>query len=112
MIDWQRVQDLKREIGADAFGEVVPLFLAELEEVLSALQSATTAHDLKSALHALKGNALNLGFTDLAQLCQTLESRAEQDETDLPLPEVYTVLDRSRAAFLAELDTLGSAPRS
>jgi hypothetical protein len=30
MIDWDRVQELRDEIGAEAFGEVVELFLEEV----------------------------------------------------------------------------------
>ena len=38
MIDWARVRELKDEVGADAFDEVVELFLEEVEEVIVRLQ--------------------------------------------------------------------------
>jgi HPt (histidine-containing phosphotransfer) domain-containing protein len=112
MIDWQRVQDLKREIGAEVFGEVVPVFLTETDEGVARLKESATAQEMKHALHALKGNALNLGFTELARLCQTLEIRAEAGETDLPLSEVYDLLSRSRISFLANLGDMGNGPLS
>ncbi|NEX47303.1 hypothetical protein G3572_13895 [Rhodobacter sp. ETT8] len=106
MIDWQRVRDLRQEIGAEVFDQVVPLFLTEADEAVARLRVARTAPELRDALHALKGNALNLGFTDLARQCQTLETRAEAGETDLPLAEIYVTLHRSRALFLVNLPDL------
>lgn len=109
MIEWQRVKELRHEIGAEAFDQVIVLFLAELDETEAQLQAATTAPELRHTLHTLKGIGLNLGFTEVAHLCQTLETRAEQGETDLPLARVSAVLAQSRAAFVKDLPALGSA---
>lgn len=37
MIDWERVAELQSEIGADGFGEVLELFLDEVEGVVMRL---------------------------------------------------------------------------
>ena len=37
MIDWPRVKELREEVGAEGFGEVVDLFIEEVEEVISKL---------------------------------------------------------------------------
>ena len=103
MIDWQRIEDLKQEIGAEDFAEVVALFLEEADEVVARLPQATTAKVMESDLHFLKGSALNLGFTDLAQICQSGERRAAAGETDLPLEQVQTVYATSRSTFLGKL---------
>lgn len=67
LIDWQRVDDLATEIGADAVIEVVTMFLEETDEVMARLGETTpTTEDY----HFLKGSALNLGLSDLATLCQ------------------------------------------
>lgn len=67
LIDWQRVDDLASEIGADAVVEVVTMFLEETDEVIARLSAASpSAEDY----HFLKGSALNLGLSDLATLCQ------------------------------------------
>ena len=40
MIDWSRVHELVDEIGAEDFGEVVELFLAEVETAIDLLGGA------------------------------------------------------------------------
>jgi HPt (histidine-containing phosphotransfer) domain-containing protein len=58
---------------------------------------------MESDLHFLKGSALNLGFSDLASLCQTEERRAAQGATDVPLDRVRDVYLASREVFLRDL---------
>ena len=103
MIDWQRIRDLKQEIGAGSFDKVVVLFLGEADAATDQLLAATTPPDMKRDLHALKGLALNLGFVDLAQLCQIYETRAAEGDTDLPLAKFQTVYAASRTEFLSNL---------
>jgi HPt (histidine-containing phosphotransfer) domain-containing protein len=76
MIDWVRVSDLRSEIGDDSFAEVIDLFLEETDEVISRLLSGTKAANVGNDLHFLKGSALNLGFSELAALCQDGERQA------------------------------------
>lgn len=99
MIDWQTANELKQAIGAEIFDEVVTVFFKESESTLNRLMAATTADAMKSELHFMKGSALNLGFSDLAQLCQGLETRAEGGDADLPLAQVQTVYHASREEF-------------
>jgi histidine phosphotransfer protein HptB len=74
LTDWQRVDDLASEIGADAMVEVVTMFLEETDEVMARLSTTTpTTEDY----HFLKGSALNLGLTDLATLCQLGEQETK-----------------------------------
>jgi histidine phosphotransfer protein HptB len=74
LTDWQRVDDLASEIGADAVVEVVTMFLEETDEVMARLAGASpTTEDY----HFLKGSALNLGLTDLATLCQLGEQETK-----------------------------------
>lgn len=109
MIDWQRLENLKQEIGAEDFGEVVALFLEEADEVVARLLAAKTAKVMESDLHFLKGSALNLGFTDLAQICQLGERKAAVGDTDVPLREVQEVYAASRAMFLGKLGDIAAA---
>ncbi|TGD67406.1 Hpt domain-containing protein [Tabrizicola sp. WMC-M-20] len=99
MIDWQIANDLKQAIGADVFDEVIAVFFAEADDTLTRMMAATTAEDMQNELHFMKGSALNLGFSDMAQLCQRLELRAEAGDTDLPLAQVQTVYAASREEF-------------
>ncbi|WP_103332116.1 Hpt domain-containing protein [Pseudotabrizicola formosa] len=108
MIDWQVANDLKQAIGTDVFDEVIEVFFTEADGTLTRMMAATTADDMKSELHFMKGSALNLGFREVAQLCQTLEHRAEAGDTDLPLSQVQTIYAASREEFsLRRAEMLG-----
>ena len=99
MIDWSRVKELHDEIGPDAFGEVVGLFLEEADEAVAQLPNCTDARSIESALHFLKGSALNLGFRVLAQLCQTGERQAAAGDTGVDLGAIVVSYTLSRDAF-------------
>lgn len=102
MIDWDRVQALRDEVGADDFAEVVDLFLEEVDEALGGLTAKLAPAALSAALHFLKGSALNLGFAEFARLCQDGEKTPEK--ADLPaIQATYTV---SKAAFAKGLARL------
>lgn len=100
MIDWGRVRELRDEIGAEDFAEVVQLFLEETDEVAERLGSHMPENDVESALHFLKGSALNLGFKDLANLCQAGEKAAALSKFDvIDLNQVVAIYERSKTAF-------------
>ena len=67
MIDWSRVQELRREIGEEGFAEVVELFLDEVETVIGRL-AAGSGNISAEDMHFLKGSALNLGLQNLASI--------------------------------------------
>ncbi|QIE40787.1 Hpt domain-containing protein [Meridianimarinicoccus aquatilis] len=73
-MNWDRVHELRSEVGADAFEEVVALFLEETDGVAERLAAAPDPETLGSELHFMKGAALNLGFDDLATVCSNAES--------------------------------------
>jgi histidine phosphotransfer protein HptB len=100
MIDWGRVRDLRMEIGADDFSEVIALFLEEADDVVCRLENLTDARAIEGCLHFLKGSALNLGFAALAQICQTGEKRAASGMTNMPLQDVAKIYQASRQAFV------------
>lgn len=70
MISVERVEELKSEVGADDFAEIVTLFLADAEAVIERLRTARDPAEAEELLHALKGSALNIGFDALAGLCR------------------------------------------
>jgi HPt (histidine-containing phosphotransfer) domain-containing protein len=101
MIDWDRVKELRFEIGAEDFVEVVGLFLEEADECIARIAPDNGAKALAADLHFLKGAALNLGFAALSGLCQEGERRASAGDTDVDVEAV-------RAAYLgcrAELES-------
>ena len=102
MIDWDRVRELREEIGSDAFEEVLDLFLEEVESALAALRTAHDAESLEAQLHFLKGSALNLGFSALAGLCEENERKTRTAGPGVVrVTEVTTGYEASKAVFLA-----------
>lgn len=98
MIDWDRVAELHSEIGHEDFGEVVEIFLEEVDGAIETLGHAS--EPLEAQLHFLKGSALNLGFQQFADLCQTGETRAAAGETSIDLAEIADLYKASRDEFL------------
>jgi histidine phosphotransfer protein HptB len=106
MIDWQRVDELRDEIGTDGFAEVADMFLEEAEGAVRALLRGVDAEEVEGKLHFLKGSALNLGLSDLASICQDGERRAAAGEGALvDVSLVAAVYRASRAALLSGLST-------
>lgn len=102
MIDWERVRELKDEIGEDDFAEVAELFIGEVEDVMDRLRAQPDAARLEADLHFLKSSALNLGFSRLAALCQDGEHRAASGQSGaIDLAPVFECYAASKAAFLA-----------
>ncbi|OOY14680.1 histidine kinase [Thioclava sp. DLFJ4-1] len=102
MIDWDRVQELRSEIGADGFAEVVDLFLDEVEAVVMGLGGRPDR--VEEDLHFLKGSAWNLGFRDFGGACQQGERMAAAGravEVDLgAIRETYRL---SKTQFMGRL---------
>ncbi|MDT8326994.1 MAG: Hpt domain-containing protein [Roseovarius sp.] len=110
MIDWVRVQDLSDEIGSDAFGEVVELFLEEVDGEIDKLRHISDRSELESQLHFLKGSALNLGFAAFSDLCHKGEmASATGQQESVNIPEILTCYDASKSVFLSELDSVIAA---
>lgn len=104
MIDWTRISVLRAEIGEDDLHEVIALFLEEADEVIVRLDTGVAVTELESLLHFLKGSALNLGFSDLAQVCQDGETRAARGDGDsVGLERVVDLYCASRTTFMAGL---------
>lgn len=80
MIDWKRVEELRSEVGEDAFDEVLDLFLEEVDEVMTRLRDAPDPACLPSDLHFVRGSALNLGLKEFCAICRGLEHQLAQGE--------------------------------
>ncbi len=105
MIDWNRIIMLRDEIGEDAFPDVVEIFIEEVSEMIDKLRNAPEIETLGEDLHALKGSALNLGFTNFAELCQNGETRAANGHADeIYLPPIIQCYEDSKDIFLAGLE--------
>lgn len=101
MIAWDRVNELRSEIGEDDFAEVVAMFLEEADEVIGRIARTVGAKALEADLHFLKGAALNLGFAQFAAFCQDGERRAAGGDTSVDLAQVCTSYHASKMALMA-----------
>ncbi|MEM9844848.1 MAG: Hpt domain-containing protein [Pseudomonadota bacterium] len=105
MINWSRVAELRDEIGAEDFGDVVDLFLEEVDEEIANLSGPVAAEGLEARLHFLKGSALNLGFDAFSDLCRDGEQRAAGGEGGaVDLVAICDTYARSKTRFLTELE--------
>lgn len=100
MIDWDRLNELRSEIGDGDFAEVVELFLLEADEVIARISVSAGATALEADLHFLKGAALNLGFRRFAALCQEGEKRAATGSCDIEIATVIDCYQRSKSILL------------
>jgi HPt (histidine-containing phosphotransfer) domain-containing protein len=106
MIDWPRVTELREEVGAEDFGEVVDLFLEEVEEVIGKLAKTTDRAQLEQDLHFLKGSALSLGFQSFSSLCQDGERKSSRGEAEtVDVPAIIAEYQTSKTVFIDELPT-------
>lgn len=108
-MDWERLRELRDEVGEDAFEEVVHLFLSETDERVEALRAQASTATLAEDMHFLKGAALNLGLAPLAAACQRAEACAVQGRTDgVDLPAILATYAENRRALLAECARLAA----
>lgn len=105
MISWQRVNELRSEVGDEDFREVVELFLEEVEEVIARLRDSPEPARFEEDLHFLKGSALNLGFAALGDLCQI----AERQPDAVDLVAIVATYEGSKKEFMAEARDYGFA---
>ena len=110
MINWQRVMELRDEIGADSLDEVVELFLDEVEAALMNLGGSAS---IEGALHFLKGSAANLGFEDFRALCAEGEAMAAAGKgNQVEVGRIIAIYAASKKRFLAGLAGSGDITRS
>lgn len=104
MINWERVEELKADIGPEDFGEVVEVFLEEVQQTLGSIDFCATHTEMEEKLHFLKGSALNLGFREFSKLCARYETAAaEGDLHEIPVAAVKESYRQTKEAFLARI---------
>lgn len=95
MINWDRVAELRTDMGEDDFDEVVELFLSEMDEKLEDLR-VSGAPPGPDDLHFLRGSSANLGFRELMTLCLS----AEKGERTLDVATISECYTASKAEFI------------
>lgn len=100
MIDWMRVRELQEEIGAEDFGEIVEVFMEEVEAAITSLPGADKGTELEALMHLIKGCAWNLGFRGLGKLCADGESAAAAGRGDtVDIAEITTAFETAKTVF-------------
>ena len=97
MIDMDRIQELRAEIGECDLDLVLDLFLAEAEETIGRLAAAGGAVDLARASHFLHGGALNMGLRAFASTAAAIGADPTHDAARAA-ERLCAVLERTREA--------------
>ena len=96
MINWDRVEELKSDLGADDFLEIVSMFLEEVEAKLAALDQGQS-ESLTEDFHFLKGCAANLGFEVFQKTCASAEMTGAPDD----VPKAVEIYEASKQEFMS-----------
>lgn len=104
MIDWERVAELKSEVGEEDFHEVIEMFFEEVEEVIEQL-SEDNAEKLAEDMHFLKGSALNVGMAKVSALCRDAEAHLRAGRTqDVEIVGIKSAFIETKQAFHTSVD--------
>ena len=76
MLDHTRLDLLRRELGHTSLQEIFIIFEEECQTAINNLKLARCPDQIVQAAHFLRGNCANLGLTQLAKLCQAIETSA------------------------------------
>lgn len=109
MIDWERVTELRTEVGPENFDEVVDLFLFEVEDELTRLREFSNPEGMAARLHFLKGSALNLGFAAFSELCAVGEAAAGAEANLVNVDDVLACYSLSKQEFTRGLHRFAAA---
>lgn len=102
MICWSRVNELRDEVGCEDFDEVLEIFFEEVDEVIDRLRASPNPKTYEADLHFLKGSALNLGFSEFAELCGKGEKTASENNAEsIDLSAVFQSYENSQSEFSA-----------
>jgi len=100
MINWDRVNELRDEVGLEDFREVIEMFLDEVENTMVRMIAVPNLSTLEDDMHFLKGSALNLGFLQFGDLCQVGETAAKEGLADtVCLDEIFESYAASKTEF-------------
>ena len=104
MINWTQIKQLEEDVGVEDFGDVVELFLAEVDEAVESLPTLDVedAAVIGPALHFLKGSAFNLGFQEFGEYCSQGEAASIKGTSDtVDIEKVASLYQQSKEAFFA-----------
>lgn len=105
MIDPDRIHELIEELGSEDFGEIVEVFLEELDDAIAGFDGMAAEPDeaISRAAHFITGSAANLGLSSVAALCSALEGDIRAGQSVDGAARLSAIKDQyfeDRAAFL------------
>lgn len=110
MINWDRVNELRDEVGIEDFCEVSAMFLEEVEDTMTRMIAVPDLSTMEEDMHFLKGSALNLGFAQFSDLCQIGETAAGNGQPEtICLNDIFESYAASKAVFKKRLSSLMAA---
>ena len=62
MIDWERIEDLRRGVGQKDFADVARLFFEKIDCSLPESLDIIDPDEIRDLIHFIRGSALILGF--------------------------------------------------
>lgn len=105
MLDWNRIRELRNEVGDDEFRLIFELFQDEVEGVMMRL-SKRNARKLADDLHFLKGCAWNMGFRAFGILCDEGERIAAAGRAaGFDIGAIMACYSSSKQTLIGELAT-------
>ncbi len=107
MIDWDRLREIRADIGEEDFDDVALLFVAEISEHVDRLTVAPATASAAD-FHFLRGSAANLGFRGLASACAAAED-ACRDGGAPDLAGIQCIFRESLNLVVAEVPALAEA---
>lgn len=107
MIDWDRLNTLRDDIGEEDFADVACLFVTEIREKLAAM-GADPASATADDFHFLRGSAVNLGLADFAAACTAAEAACRAGAAP-DIPAIGRVFSASLSAIAPGLPAIAGA---
>lgn len=96
MIDMDRIDELRGEIGAEDLDLVLDLFLEEANAAIERLESGREVCELGRIIHFLHGGALNMGLRGFAVTAATIEAERISDPL-VAASRLRAILERTQA---------------
>lgn len=110
MIDWDRVREIRKEVGDAEFRPILELFLDEIETITFRLAGNDSGR-METDFHFLRGCACNLGFRALAAVCEEFEGLVIAGRLgEVRIEHVLDIYAQSKQAFMREVATIVEKP--
>lgn len=112
MIDWERVGEMRKEVGEAEFRPILELFLDEIETITFRL-AGNDRERMEIDFHFLKGCARNLGFRALAAICEEYEALVIMGrDGEVRLERLLDIYAHSKQVYMRELANRQTGKRS